>query len=197
MPPEKPDSTKSPTVSSDLVLGLGGTVDYEVIWDSTVLENLVGTYGITAEELDPWIPITSERDLLLTLLGFLREGKGGERFVATAELLESFAAHFAKRITLGGTCVRAALAMDRLGIPSTLHLVSINDHVRRLLPESCRYVSSATADSYEPHVILQFEQGTTVGVGDVEIVAPHPNRVILVNDPPNRDLVISDDLVAE
>src|SRR5688572_31170181 len=44
---------------------------------------------------------------------------------------------------------RAGLALDRLGIGSVQHLVSIDDNVRRLLPPSIRYVSSATADTLD------------------------------------------------
>lgn len=177
-----------------IVLGLGGTVDWEIDWDAGVVQRLADQHAVTVDELDPWIPITDERTLVRAVLGFLRTGGGGERFVADPAVLEAFGGHFDYRITLGGTGVRAALAMSRLGVTSTLHLVSINDHVRRLLPAGCRYVSSATADSSEPHVIVQFPAGATVRVGDRTLVAPHPNRVILVNDPPNRDLVLSPEL---
>lgn len=177
-----------------IVLGLGGTVDWEIDWDATVFERLATEHAITVEDLDPWAEIVDERTLLCAVLGFVRSGGGGERFVVSPAVLEAFGAHFDYRITLGGTGVRAALAMSRLGVSSTLHLVSINDHVRRLLPAGCRYVSSAVADSSEPHVIVQFPAGATVRLGPDVLVAPHPNRVILVNDPPNRDLVLSPDL---
>ncbi|TKV57300.1 hypothetical protein FDO65_17375 [Nakamurella flava] len=177
-----------------IVLGLGGTVDWEIDWDAGIVQRLADQHAVTVEELDPWIPITDERTLVRAVLGFLRTGGGGERFVASPAVLEAFGEHFDYRITLGGTGVRAALAMSRLGVTSTLHLVSINDHVRRLLPAGCRYVSSATADSSEPHVIVQFPAGASVRVGDQVVTAQHPNRVILVNDPPNRDLRLSPEL---
>src|SRR5438128_689155 len=112
-------------MSTSYVLGLGGTVDYEIRWDSRVVEALALEYGIRAAELSVSVPIGSERDLLRTLLAFVRDGVGGERFVASSDIVEAFAARFERRITLGGTCVRAALAMDKLGIASTVHLVSI------------------------------------------------------------------------
>ena len=43
---------------------------------------------------------------------------GGERFVATPEVVEAFAAHFPRRITLGGTSLRAAVAMSQHGLPT-------------------------------------------------------------------------------
>ncbi len=197
MPPVKPTSTRSAGVAGPgtlPVLGLGGTVDYEVHWDESIVQELVDHYGITPDELDPWGPINDERTLLTALLGFVVDGSGGERFVSSPAVVEAFAARFTRRITLGGTCVRAALAMDRLGLGSTVHLVSIDDHVRRLLPDTVGYLCSAETDSTDPHLIVQFDAGTSVRVGDTVVVAPHPNRVILVNDRPNELLRISDQL---
>lgn len=183
-------------MSSRLVLGLGGTVDYEIAWDAGVLADLVQRYGIRPEELDTDVPIVDERSLVRAVLGFVRGGSGGERFVADPALLFSFSERFFTRVTLGGSCVRAALGMAKLGVPATVHLVSIDDTVRRLLPPQVDYLCSATSDSLDPHVIVQFPAGTRVRVGESDIVAPHPNRIILVNDPPNRDLVLSPDLPA-
>jgi len=178
-------------MSTKLVLGLGGTVDYEIDWDSGVIEALIAEYAIRASELDQRVAVETERDLLVALLAFVRDGSGGERFVASSALVETFAARFRTRITLGGTCVRAAIGMRVLGITCTLHLVSIDDNVRRLLPEGCEYISSAQRDTTDPHLIVQFAQGARVDSGDIHLVAPHPNRVIFTNDPPNRELVLS------
>jgi sugar/nucleoside kinase (ribokinase family) len=177
-----------------LVLGLGGTVDYEIVWDSGVLEGLIREYDIRADELTTSVPVTSERALVVTLLAFVRDGVGGERFVASSEIIETFSARFQREITLGGTCVRAAIAMRTLGVTCTLHLVSIDDHVRRLLPEGCAYICSAEEDSTDPHLIVQFGAGVRVAAGDIDFTAPHPNRIIYANDPPNRDLVIAEEL---
>jgi ADP-dependent phosphofructokinase/glucokinase len=179
---------------SERVLGLGGTVDYEIACNSAVIEDLADVYGVRAHELDARIPVVDERSLVVTLLAFLRDGVGGERFVASSDIVEAFAARFETRITLGGTCVRAAIAMRSLGVTSLVHLVSIDDHVRGLLPEGVEYVCSASADSTDPHLIVQFAAGASVRRGDLDIVAPHPNRIIYTNDPPNRELVLSDDL---
>ena len=181
-------------MSTTFVLGMGGTVDYEVRWDSAVLEQLAAEHGVGADDLDLTTPVESVRDLVRSLLAFVRDGVGGERFVASSDIVEAFASRFAKEITLGGTCVRAAIAMDVLGVPSTMHLVSIDDNVRRLLPASVDYVSSAVQDSLDPHLIVQYPAGARVMVGDVELVAPHPNRVIYANDPPHRELRIAPDL---
>lgn len=184
-------------MSKKLVLGLGGTVDYEIAWDSLIIERLIDELEIDAAELDTRRPITSERDLLITLVAFVRDGVGGERFVASSDIVEAFAARFVKRITLGGTCVRAAIAMRTLGIPSTVHLVSIDDNVRRLLPDGVDYISSAWQDTLDPHLIVQFGAGTRIRARDIDVSAPHPNRIIYTNDPPNQELLLSDDLGTE
>lgn len=183
-------------VSSDTVLGLGGTVDYEIEWDLSVLEALAVEYGVTVSELTTARPIVNERDLLVSVLAFLQTGSGGERFVASSGVVESFAARFPVRVTLGGTGVRAALAMDVLSVTSTLHLVSIDDHVRRLLPRGCGWISSARHDTTDPHLIIQFPVGATVRIGGVALTAGHANRLIYSNDPPNQTLYLSEELPA-
>lgn len=177
-------------MSDEIVLGLGGCLDCEITWDSAVLEDLVVRYGIRDSELSTSLEVRSERDLVCSMLAFVRDGVGGERFVASSHIVETFAARFPRRTTLGGTNVRAALAMSRLGVRSTLHLVSIDDQVREMLPEEVSYVCSVTRDTVDPHLIVQFPAGARVRAGDVDIVAPCPNRLIYVNDAPNRELVL-------
>ena len=118
-----------------IALGFGNNIDYEIVWNSEVFEDLIVQYDIHDEELSMDIPVTCEHDLVISILGFLKSGSGGERFVAWSDILEQFAQHFANKVTLGGTPVRAAIAMRKLGYSSALHLVTINDHVRRLLPQ--------------------------------------------------------------
>lgn len=181
-------------MSSRLLLGLGGTVDYEVVWDAAVFERLARDHGIAVSDLDAATPVVDERSLVISALTLLRDGRGGERFVSSVEVLEAFARRFDFATTLGGTCVRAALAMSQVGVASTVHLVSIDDTVRSLLPASVDWVSSAEADSTDPHVIVQYPAGAVVRLSDGELVAPHPNRLIYVNDLPNRELVLSPEL---
>ena len=170
------------------VLGLGGTVDYEIRWDPQVLADLAAEHGIALEELDRDRPVDSVRDLVASVLAFVRDGVGGERFVASSDIVAGVAERFETRVTLGGTCVRAAIAMDRVGVPSTVHLVSIDDHVRRLLPASVGVLNSADHDTLDPHLIVQYPAGARVRVGGVDLVAEHPNRIIYANDPPHREL---------
>ncbi|MCM3779599.1 ADP-dependent glucokinase/phosphofructokinase [Microbacterium hydrocarbonoxydans] len=180
-----------------LVLGLGGTVDYELTWDAAVIERLAQEHGVRRSELTTTAPIVDERSLLLTVLAFVDSGAGAERFVASSDIVERFAAHFSFAATLGGTGVRAGLVLDALGIPSIQHLVSIDDTVRRLLPPAITYVSSAAEDTLDPHLIVQYPAGTRVQLDDGVIVAPASNRLIFANDPPNRSMVIAPALADE
>ncbi|WP_251050687.1 MULTISPECIES: ADP-dependent glucokinase/phosphofructokinase [unclassified Microbacterium] len=184
-------------VDGQLVLGLGGTVDYELRWDSAVLERLAQRHRVRQDELTVTATIIDERSLLLTVLAFMASGSGGERFVASSDVVERFAAHFAYDVTLGGTGVRAGLVLDALGIASVQHLVSIDDNVRRLLPDGITIVSSAETDSLDPHLIVQYPTGARVGLVDGEVVSPGANRLIFANDPPNRSMAIAADLAEE
>ena len=178
-------------MAAHLVLGLGGTVDYEIEWDSAVFEGLIRDLAIRADELTTGEPIVDERTLVVTVLGFLERGVGGERFVASSDIVLAFASRFNTRVTLGGTGVRAGIAMHSVGVPSTQHLVSIDENVRKLLPDSIEWISSADRDTLDPHLIVQFAAGARVAAGDIDITARSPNRVILANDPPNREMRLS------
>jgi ADP-dependent phosphofructokinase/glucokinase len=175
-----------------VVLGLGGCVDYELKLTAPVLEQLVAEYGITAAELTSPATVTGERDLVVSVLGYVARGGGGEHFVASAGALFRFAGRFPHRTTLGGTSVRAGILMDRLGVPSTLHLVTVNDVVRRLLPAGVDHVSSGREDTFYPHLIVQYDEGLRVDA--LGITAPFPNRLIYVNDPANESMALADDL---
>ncbi|GAA4262719.1 ADP-dependent glucokinase/phosphofructokinase [Dactylosporangium darangshiense] len=180
--------------ASRVLLGLGGCVDYELKLTAGVLEQLVADYGIVAAELTSPAAVTSERDLVVSILGYVARGAGGEHFVASAPALSTFANRFPHRETLGGTSVRAGILMSRLGVPSTLHLVSVNDTFRRLLPAEGDYINSGTGDTFYPHLIVQYDKGLRVRANDIDIDAPFPNRLIYVNDPANGAMLLTGDL---
>ncbi|HWS35433.1 MAG TPA: ADP-dependent glucokinase/phosphofructokinase [Actinoplanes sp.] len=182
------------TDASRVVLGLGGCVDYELKLTAGVLEQLVTDYGVTAAELSSPAAVTSERDLVVSILSYVARGGGGEHYVASAPALEGFAGRHPHRVTLGGTSVRAGILMNRLGVPSTLHLVSVNDTIRRLLPAGTEWINSGTEDTIYPHLIVQYDQGLTIRAGDLDIVAPFPNRLIYVNDPANSAMLLTGEL---
>jgi ADP-dependent phosphofructokinase/glucokinase len=176
-----------------IALGFGDNIDYEIVWGSKVIENLILEYDIHDNELDINRVIVSERDLLISILSFLKSGSGGERIVSSSEMLEQFSQQFEKKITLGGTPVRAAIAMRKLGYTSALHLVTINDHVRRLIQQDSPYVCSSTEDSLHPHLIVQFGKDTRVKATNIDICTSQANRIIYHHDNDNIAMKLNED----
>lgn len=176
-----------------IALGLGDNIDYEIAWDSAVLEDLIVQYGIRDAELSTEREISSERDLAVSILAFAKRGIGGERHVASSAIIEQSARRFDLKITLGGTSVRAAIAMRKLGHTSALHLATTNEHVRRLIPPDSPYVCSNSQDSAYPHLIVQFDGGARVRAGDIDLCVPRPNRIIYHDDHDNIRMAINED----
>ena len=57
-------------VDRTLVLGLGGTVDYELTWDSSVFDRLAHAHGVRRHELTTTAPIIDERSLLVAAVSY-------------------------------------------------------------------------------------------------------------------------------
>ena len=176
-----------------IALGFGDNIDYEIVWNSKVIEKLINQYDIHDDELDVNRVVDCERDLVISILSFLKSGTGGERIVASSAIIEHFSQNFAKKITLGGTSVRAAIAMRKFGYTSALHLVTINDHVRRLIPQDSPYVCSNTTEGLYPHLIVQFGKDTCVRAGDIDICTSRANRIIYHNDDDNITMNLNED----
>jgi ADP-dependent phosphofructokinase/glucokinase len=181
-------------MAGHVVLGLGGGIDYELKLAASTMEQLVEQYRVRSAELTTQGAVTNERDLVISILAYIAKGGGGEHFVASSDALQAFTRRFPHRTSLGGTSIRAAIAMSRLGVPSTLHLVSVNDVIRRMLPATCDYIASGHEDTFFPHLIAQYDQGLHVQAGDIDVRAPFPNRLIYVNDAVNEALVLADEL---
>ncbi|MFV0253296.1 MAG: ADP-dependent glucokinase/phosphofructokinase [Beutenbergiaceae bacterium] len=180
---------------SQLLLGLTGTVDYEIEWDSDVVATLARQAGVAAaSDLDE--QIRTESDLVSSVLGFIAQDRGGERHVSNTDVLVRFASRFRYKCTIGGSGVRASLALAALGYPSMVHLVSIDDTVRSLLPAEVRYFCSADADSLDPHLIVQYPADVRVATSAQVVTGVHANRLIYVNDPASRDMLLHPDLPA-
>ncbi len=183
-------------MSQQIVLGCGNCIDYEVSWDSRVLERLIAEHGIGACETGTGGPISSTRDLVVSILGYLKSGTGGGHFVDSPSVIEDFAGLFQKKVTMGGTAVRAAIAMGKLGHTSALHLVTVSDEVRKQIPRNCPWVCSSKKDSSYPHLIVQFPKDARVRVGNLVIKAPRANRVIYENDPDNTAMELDPGLAS-
>lgn len=180
-------------MAEKIALGFSNNIDYEIVWNSEVFENLIVQYDIHDKELSMDVQVNGERDLVISILCFLKSGSGGERFVASSDILEQFAQHFETKVTLGGTAARAAIAMRKLGYTSALHLVTINDRVRRLIPQDSPYVYSNRTENSSPHLIVQFRNGTRVKAGDIDIHTSRANRIIYSNDDDTIVMNINED----
>ncbi|GAA3572457.1 hypothetical protein GCM10022197_31490 [Microlunatus spumicola] len=156
------------------------------------MTDLATRHGVGSVPTAGAADVHDERDLVRTLLAHLAAGTGGEHFVASTDVLLAFAGRFAGRATLGGTNLRAGLAMRALGRASTVHLVSTGAVTSALLPADLAVVTGAGEDTYDPHVVVQFTAGAEVRVGGRRVVAPAANRVIYVNDRPNRELIVAE-----
>lgn len=176
-----------------IALGFGNNIDYEIVWNSTIIEDLILQYDIHNDELDINRVITCERDLIISILGFLQVASGGERFVSSSDIIEQFSQKCAKKITLGGTSVRAAIAMRKFGYTSALHLVTLNDYVRRLIPHDSPYVCSNVQDSSYSHLIVQFGKDTRIKASDIEITTCQANRLIYHCDTDNIIMNLNED----
>jgi ADP-dependent phosphofructokinase/glucokinase len=176
-----------------IALGFSNNIDYEIAWDSKIFENLIMHYDIRDEELSMDVQVHGERDLVISILGFLKSGGGGERFVASPDILEQFAQNFENHVTLGGTAVRAAIAMRKLGYTSALHLLTLNEDMRRLIPQDSPYAYSNRTENASPHLIVQFRQGTQVRAGDIDIYTSRANRIIYSNDQDTIFMKINED----
>ena len=174
---------------------MGNNIDYEIIWDATTLEQLIAENAIGAGELASHAAtdthVASGRELVLSILRFIASGSGGERRVDSLQIITWFARRFHYRIALGGTSVRAALAMRVLGYTSMVHLVTLNDQVQTLLPPDCQWVCSNPPNRVYPHLIVQFPAGARLRVGSTSIRAPQANRIIYVHDPENAAMRLS------
>ena len=145
------------------------------------------TYGIVAAELDAAVPVVAERDLVVSILGVPAGGVGGERFVASLRRPRRVRRPV-RHPGDPGRHVRAGGDRDApLGVPARAP-GQHRRHVRRLLPAASSYVCSAVEDSTDPHLIVQYPAGPRCPRGRHRDRAPHPNRLIYVNDPPNREL---------
>lgn len=176
------------------ILGFGGTVDHEIVWDTALITRLAEKHRIRLDDCDPDAPIRDERSLIAAILGHARFHRGGERFVAAPTAIRRFSAQHRRTVTIGGTCVRAALAMRVLGVRSTALLVAIDDTFRSLFPPECDFLVSDDAAALTPHLIVQLPEAATIPLTDGEILIDSPNRLIFVNDPPQVTMALSPDL---
>ena len=180
-------------VAHRVALGFGNNVDYEIVWDSDLIEYLCRQHCISGNDIHEYTVINNVRELLGSILFHLKTGSGKEVLVSDSGIIEEFSACFQKKITMGGTGIRAAIAMAKMGVPSALHLVTINDLVRRGIPKGCSFVCSSDQDRSYPHLIVQYKAGIKVCTAGIEICSQTANRIIYTHDRDNAEMRINED----
>lgn len=177
-----------------IAAGFQNTVDFELEWDQRRLEEAIRQHGIRREEIGIVLPIENERDLLRTLLYHMEQNTGSECLATSSQITRGFAQRFNYQITLGGTAVRAAMALEKIGYRSVIHACSLNKHFRDLIPERVRWVASVPdeGEDFHPHVIVQYPANAHIKAGDIDLTTTRPNRVIFAYDPPSVALHITE-----
>ncbi|MEP6851752.1 MAG: ADP-dependent glucokinase/phosphofructokinase [bacterium] len=178
---------------SEILLGLGNSLDYDILWEPQAIAALAADWGIDAWPAPPE-HIRDERDLLCAILAYSAAGIGTEQAVDSADVIESTARKLGFRESLGGTGVRAGRVLDMLGIECTIHLSSVSPETELLLWHNARYLAGRHATALYPHLIVQFRDNEPITVGGISRTPPRPNRLIFVNDPDNAALDLAPDL---
>lgn len=176
---------------NNIALGFGNNTDYELIWDTNIIKRLIKEFNIYNSEIQQKFTIDNERDLLIGMLYLLKNNIGGECSVYDTKILDLFASRFSYNVTIGGTCPRAAIAMNILGYKSDLHLVVMNDKIRNLIPSNINYICSNKKTSYDIHLIFQYPKNVHIKINDIEITTKRENRIIIGNNNENSIMNLS------
>lgn len=178
-----------------IALGFHACVDYELDWDLSVIEDMIREFAVKRSEIRKDIVIDSERALLIVCLAHMTEGSGGEIIPETPEICTDFADRFTYRITIGGTAMRAATAIRKIGYESVIQTTCFNKYIRELVMPGIHYFPSVGMDHTDayPHVILSYGANVHIQVNDIDFVTPRENRVMFSRDIDSLNMVISQD----
>lgn len=167
-----------------IAMGFHTCVDYELLWDTQIVEEQIRAFDIHAEELRMDMEMDCERSIWIACLAHLKEGIGGEMVPDTADICEQFASHFTYVVTLGGTPTRAAIILDRLGYDTVLQTSCYNEHVERLIPARVHTLPGVEAGHNQiyPHVVVQCRGGVRIHANDIDFVTPRENRMMISRD---------------
>lgn len=182
-----------------IALGFHTCVDYELVWDTGIIERQIRAFDIHADELKMDIEADSERAVWIISLAHLKAGIGCEILPDMSETCVEFSNHFDYKITLGGTPTRAAIILDRMGYPSLLQTSCYNEHVKRMMPAKVRVLPGVDAEHEEiyPHIILQCAGGVRIQANDIDFITPRENRILISRDEYSLNMPILDDAFGE
>lgn len=175
-----------------IALGFHTCVDYELIWDTRIIEEQITAFDIRAEELRMDVVTATERDVWIMSLAHLRAGIGCEIVPDRSETCLDFAGHFKYNVTLGGTPTRAAIILDRLGHNSMLQTSCYNDHVKRMMPPRVRVLPGTDVSHTQvyPHIVLQCAKGIRIQANGIDFTTPRENRILISRDEDSLNMPI-------
>lgn len=167
-----------------IALGFHTCVDYELEWDTRIIEAQIKAFDIHAEELKMDIAVDSERAIWIVSLAHLKAGIGCEIVPDSSCMCVEFANHFTYEVTLGGTSTRAGMILSGLGYPSILQTSCYNEYVRRLMPPGVRVLPGTGSGTEEvfPHIVLQCSKGIRIHGNDIDFTTPKENRILISRD---------------
>ncbi len=186
-----------------MAMGFSSDLDLVADFQIDILNDLLNQYlpdGIL-REMRPAVMIRTMEELLETLVYFCLHGIGGEADIANPDLLRQ---NFPCKNAMGGTAVQAALALDRLGAGSIVHLTDdskevleqlVSPHIRVPLPDGSLGGAQDVKGVHEQevHVIMQFRKGGKICLNGQEAVIPQSNRLILTQNTVNETLPLNED----
>lgn len=167
---------------SRIAMGFSNTVDYELEWDAQHIEMLIKKTGLRAEDIERKQEITSLKDLLSSILFHMRGGTGCGLTLRDPAIIEAFLEGTQYRVTLGGTNIRAAEVISKLGGTSLVHLVSINPETISNMPDGTEYIGGEKYRCCFPHIALQYPANAHINAGEINIQTPRANRVLYSAD---------------
>lgn len=190
--------------AASVYTSLGYTSNLDLIpeFTSEDLNRLLAAYLPDAclREMRPAGLIRNMSELLETIVYYCLHGIGAEADIEDPDLIRT---GFPCRNAMGGTAVQAALALDRLGAGSVVHLSDDSEEVRKQLISpnikvpvqggSLGGAGDAAGGNFpETHVIIQFQKGSRICLGNQVETIPASNRLILTRNTVNSFLPLDE-----
>ena len=186
-------------------LGYTSNLDLAAEFRAEDLNDLLAKYlpaGVL-RAMRPAERIRTMEDLLETVVYYCLQGIGGEVDIEDPDLVRAL---FPCVNAIGGTGVQAALALDRLGAGSIVHLTDDSKEVLEQLasPNIRMPLADGTLGGasdvqgrgpQETHVILQFRRGSRIVLGEQEEEIPASNRLILTRNTVNHILPLDENFL--
>ena len=99
-----------------IALGFHTCVDYELKWNTGVVEERIKAFDIHEDELKIDVDVKTERDIWISCLAHLKEGMGGEMVPDTPKAVVDFRGTFRVCDYTGGNSDQSSYYSGKTGI---------------------------------------------------------------------------------